>query len=102
MKHILLTNDDGFDAIGLKVLIEALSPIAKITVVAPARNKSACGHSLTLEKPLRMIGGDKFSAYLGQGEFCAIYIKRILEQGVVSDLKTNLDVSFSLYARGYE
>ena len=55
MKHILLTNDDGFDAIGLKVLIEALKPIAKITVVAPARNKSACGHSLTLEKPLRMV-----------------------------------------------
>ena len=55
MKHILLTNDDGFDAVGLKALIEVLSPLAKITVVAPARNKSACGHSLTLEKPLRMI-----------------------------------------------
>ena len=35
-KHILLTNDDGFDAIGLKALIEALLPIARITVVAPA------------------------------------------------------------------
>ena len=55
MKHILLTNDDGFDAVGLKALIEALKPLAKITVVAPARNKSACGHSLTLDKPLRMI-----------------------------------------------
>ena len=55
MKHILLTNDDGFDAIGLKALIEALKPIAKITVVAPAKNKSACGHSLTLDKPLRMV-----------------------------------------------
>ncbi|WP_121628219.1 5'/3'-nucleotidase SurE [Poseidonibacter antarcticus] len=54
MKHILLTNDDGFDAIGLKVLIEVLKPIAKITVVAPAKNKSACGHSLTLDKPLRL------------------------------------------------
>ena len=55
MKHILLTNDDGFDAVGLKALIEALKPIAKITVVAPARNKSACGHSLTLDKPLRLV-----------------------------------------------
>ena len=54
-KHILLTNDDGFDAIGLKALIEALLPIARITVVAPAKNKSACGHSLTLDRPLRMI-----------------------------------------------
>jgi 5'-nucleotidase len=55
MKHILLTNDDGFDAIGLRALIDALRPIAKITVVAPAKNKSACGHSLTLDRPLRMI-----------------------------------------------
>jgi len=55
MKHILLTNDDGFDAVGLKALIEALKPVAKITVVAPARNKSACGHSLTLDRPLRMV-----------------------------------------------
>ena len=37
MKQILLTNDDGFDAIGLKALVEALSPLAKITVVAPAK-----------------------------------------------------------------
>jgi 5'-nucleotidase len=55
MKHILLTNDDGFDAVGLKALIEALKPVAKITVVAPAKNKSACGHSLTLDRPLRMV-----------------------------------------------
>lgn len=58
MKQILITNDDGFDAIGLKALIEALSPIAKIIVVAPARNKSACGHSLTLDRPLRMVSID--------------------------------------------
>lgn len=55
MKHILLTNDDGYDSIGLQALIEVLSPLAKITVVAPAKNKSACGHSLTLDRPLRMI-----------------------------------------------
>ncbi len=54
MKQILLTNDDGFDAVGLKALIEALKTIAKIIVVAPAKNKSACGHSLTLDRPLRL------------------------------------------------
>jgi 5'-nucleotidase len=51
LKQILLTNDDGFDAIGLKALIEALSPIARLIIVAPAKNKSACGHSLTLDRP---------------------------------------------------
>lgn len=58
MKHILITNDDGFDAVGIKALIEILEPLAKITVVAPAKNKSACGHSLTLDKPLRMVNVD--------------------------------------------
>jgi 5'-nucleotidase len=55
MKHILITNDDGYEAVGLKALIEALKPLAKITVVAPATEKSACGHSLTLTKPLKLI-----------------------------------------------
>lgn len=58
MKHILITNDDGYEAVGLKALIEALSPIAKITVVAPATEKSACGHSLTLTRPLRLVNID--------------------------------------------
>lgn len=58
MKRILITNDDGFDSIGLKVLVEALKDIAHITVVAPTTEKSACGHSLTLTKPLRFIEVD--------------------------------------------
>lgn len=58
MKHILITNDDGYEAVGLKALIEALSPIAKITVVAPTNEKSACGHSLTLTRPLRLVAVD--------------------------------------------
>ncbi len=58
MKHILITNDDGYESVGLKALVEALSPLAKITVVAPATEKSACGHSLTLTRPLRLVGID--------------------------------------------
>lgn len=58
MKQILITNDDGFDAIGIKALIEALKPLAKITVVAPSKNKSACSHALTLDRPLRLMGVD--------------------------------------------
>jgi len=51
----LLTNDDGFDSLGLQALLEALSPLAEVTVVAPTLEKSACGHSITLTKPLRFI-----------------------------------------------
>ncbi len=56
MKKILITNDDGYESKGLHALIEALQPYGQITVVAPALEKSACGHSLTLTRPLRFIG----------------------------------------------
>jgi 5'-nucleotidase len=58
LKRILITNDDGFEADGLKALIEAVSPLGHVTVVAPASEKSACGHSITLTRPLRFIALD--------------------------------------------
>lgn len=58
MKEILITNDDGFDAQGLKALIEALTGVARLTIVAPSTEKSACGHSLTLTRPLRFVQVD--------------------------------------------
>ena len=89
MKHILLTNDDGFDAVGLKVLIEALSPIAKITVVAPARNKSACGHSLTLDRPLRMVTVDDDFYKIDDGtptDCIFISLNNLFKEGYTPDL----------------
>ena len=55
MKKILITNDDGYDSKGLLALVEALKPLAKVTVVAPTTEKSACGHSLTLTRPLHFV-----------------------------------------------
>lgn len=52
MKEILLTNDDGFDSLGLRALQEALSGLGRVVVVAPAREKSACGHGLNISAPL--------------------------------------------------
>ena len=61
MKHILITNDDGYESEGLHSLIEALSGVGMITVVAPSTEKSACGHSLTLSHPLSFVSvGDDF------------------------------------------
>ena len=57
-KHILVTNDDGYDARGIKYLVKALKQIARVTVVAPASQKSACGHSMTLTRPLQLISVD--------------------------------------------
>jgi 5'-nucleotidase len=52
--RILITNDDGVHAEGLLVLKRALEPLAEVTIVAPDRPRSACGHSITLHKPLRL------------------------------------------------
>ena len=54
---ILVTNDDGYEAKGLYSLVEALNSLkdVQVTVVAPANEKSACGHSLTLTRPLRFV-----------------------------------------------
>jgi 5'-nucleotidase len=52
--RILLTNDDGVHADGLMALKRALDEVAEVTVVAPDRPRSACGHSITLHKPLRL------------------------------------------------
>lgn len=89
MKQILLTNDDGFDAIGLKALVEALTPIAKITVVAPARNKSACGHSLTLDKPLKLdcVDDDYYRVDDGTPSDCVfISVNNLFKDGYRPDL----------------
>ena len=52
--NILLSNDDGYRAEGLRHLIEAVRPLADVTVVAPDRNRSGASNSLTLDVPLRV------------------------------------------------
>src|ERR1700680_2771040 len=50
--RILLTNDDGVYAPGLRALREELRKLGEVTVVAPATEQSAVGHSITLLTPL--------------------------------------------------
>lgn len=51
---ILISNDDGYLAPGINCLAEQLKQIAKITVVAPERDRSGASNSLTLDIPLRV------------------------------------------------
>jgi len=54
MRNILVTNDDGVFSEGIKLLAAKLSAVGHVTIVAPDREQSAAGHSLTLHRPLRM------------------------------------------------
>ena len=51
--QILLSNDDGYQAQGLRALYDAISTIADTVVVAPDRDRSGASNSLTLEQPIR-------------------------------------------------
>jgi len=53
--RVLISNDDGIDAPGIKALERVMKRIAgEVWVVAPASEQSAAGHSLTLRVPLRI------------------------------------------------
>ena len=51
--NILVTNDDGIDAPGIRALVLAMQELGTVTVVAPDRQQSAVGHALTVASPLR-------------------------------------------------
>ncbi|WP_374164063.1 5'/3'-nucleotidase SurE [Arcticibacter sp. MXS-1] len=51
---ILVVNDDGIDAPGIKVLLEAMKDLGRVVVVAPDGPQSGTGHAITIAKPLRL------------------------------------------------
>jgi len=62
MKNILVVNDDGISSKGLMAAVEALKAMGKITVVAPTKQQSGVGRSLTLRQPLEIKKESGFSA----------------------------------------
>jgi len=52
MPNILITNDDGIHAPGLRALAAALDGLGTITIVAPSQERSAAAQSLTLRQPI--------------------------------------------------
>src|SRR5277367_1677628 len=52
MPNILITNDDGIHAPGLRALVESMKEIATVTVIAPSQERSAAAQSLTLRQPI--------------------------------------------------
>jgi 5'-nucleotidase len=60
---ILVTNDDGITAPGIRALADAMSRLGDVVIVAPDSPQSAMGHAITIGKPLRL---DKVQVH---GEF---------------------------------
>ena len=53
--RVLVSNDDGVDAPGIRILAGALADVGEVTIVAPDRDRSGASNSLTLDQPIRVL-----------------------------------------------
>lgn len=65
--HILVSNDDGYRADGIRQLNAELSRLARTTIMAPDRNRSGASNSLTLDVPLRVFESEPGVHYVAGG-----------------------------------
>ncbi len=86
---ILVSNDDGVYADGLWALVKELRDIGKVTVVAPDRDQSGAGTSVTLRHPLRMLeikapldGVEAYSIEGSPADSVILALKLVLKDGV--------------------
>lgn len=78
-KLFLITNDDGYEALGIRVLADILRPQGKVVIVAPRSEQSACSHSITLHRPLRIESfGDDIYAVDGTPTDCVLLASQVL------------------------
>jgi 5'-nucleotidase len=76
----LLSNDDGIDSRGVHCLAAAMATLGDVLLVAPHRERSTAGHSLTLHKPLRLkkISEGVYSASGSPADCIYLGIRQIL------------------------
>ena len=62
--RILISNDDGYQSSGIRILADTLSEVATVYVVAPDRDRSGASNSLTLDSPIRARQADNGFTYV--------------------------------------
>jgi 5'-nucleotidase len=88
LNRILLVNDDGIDAEGLKVAAEIAAPFAEeVWTVAPQADQSGMSHALSLQLPIRVHErAPRTFAVLGTPSDCIVMAVRLLMKGRPPDL----------------
>lgn len=104
---ILVSNDDGVYASGIRALGEALSKLGDVYTVAPDREQSATSHSITLNRPLRCWSvGERRYAVDGSpvdSVYIALHHKELLPKRpsiVVSGINHGLNMGSDLFYSG--
>ncbi len=103
--NILLSNDDGVYAWGLRVLYKELTKLGNVWVAAPLEEKSTTGHSLTLHKPIRVHKMDSgFYGVSGSPADCVyIGIREVMKKMpdiVVSGINRGANLGQDVYYSG--
>ena len=88
---ILVTNDDGSTAPGIRALVEVMSEIGRVVVVAPDSPQSGMGHAITMNDPLRIHKVDVFPGIeawecSGTPVDCVKLAKHVVLKGQAIDL----------------
>jgi 5'-nucleotidase len=92
---ILVTNDDGIFAKGIRVLVEAMCEIGEVIVVAPNTPQSAKGHAITLSEPLRLRKSALFGANVAAYECSGTPVDcvKLAKHVILKERKPDLCVS---------
>lgn len=107
--NILITNDDGIFAEGIRALRASLKELGTVTVVAPEAERSAVGHAITLSDPLRVkkiYRGRSFFGYSTSGtpaDCVKLAIRSLMKKQpdlVVSGINLGPNVGYSVLYSG--
>jgi 5'-nucleotidase len=104
---ILVTNDDGALAEGIRALRAAVQPLGDVVVVAPTREQSATSHAITIDRPLRHVehepGVHSIDGTPADCVYLALFEPRFLPRRpdlVLSGINHGLNVGTSVFYSG--
>lgn len=88
---ILVSNDDGITSKGIRVLVELMSKLGEVIIVAPDSPQSGMGHAITIGHPLRLVKTDLFQDIVsykcsGTPADCVKLAKQFALNGRIPDL----------------
>ncbi len=105
MPHVLITNDDGIFAPGLRALVESLRGIGTVSVVAPSEERSGAAQSITLKQPIicEQVAEREWSVYGTPTDAMILALHRILPEHpdvVISGINRGANMGENVYYSG--
>ncbi|HEY4979776.1 MAG TPA: 5'/3'-nucleotidase SurE [Candidatus Acidoferrum sp.] len=104
-KRVLITNDDGYQAAGLRALAEELRSFAQVTIVAPSWERSGAAQSLTLRQPIvcHKIAEDEWAVDGTPADCVIVALHKLLKEPpdvVISGINHGANLGENVYYSG--